>query len=257
MPSNVFKSQHLSNSMEFQDSSPPSNVFVFAGMSGLSSNFGMPVSMYSGQAAVAQTAMSMSSMPGGSSLFFCFKSILVYLLFVFVFSRHVSDVRHVGSRFSSHFSSDQFLPGIVCVFLVYCICVFHVHLLYLSISCVWNSFPGLFLPPRLRNAQLSHRGHDLVRLRPQVLFKVFLLLDKLKYISVFHDMYLDCFLSGKHKHVIMWQRFAAPTCPSKKLVARFRRRTQIERAGKCFSDNCSDFCRRWYRHDLYPNASLD
>ena len=79
MPSNVFKSQHLSNSIEFQDSSLPANVFVFAGMSGLSSNFGMPVSMYSGQAAVAQTAMSMSSMPGGSSLYFCFRSIPLYL----------------------------------------------------------------------------------------------------------------------------------------------------------------------------------
>ena len=134
MPSNVFKSQHLSNSMEFQDSSLPANVFVFAGMSGLSSNFGMPVSMYSGQAAVAQTAMSMSSMPGGSSLFFCFKSIPLYLYLYL--TRHVSDVRHVGSRFSSHFSSDQFLPGIVCVLLFYCICVFHMYLLYLSISCV-------------------------------------------------------------------------------------------------------------------------
>ena len=73
------KVTHLSNSMEFQDSSLPANVFVFAGMSGLSSNFGMPVSMYSGQAAVAQTAMSMSSMPGGSSLYFCFRSIPLYL----------------------------------------------------------------------------------------------------------------------------------------------------------------------------------
>ena len=177
MPSNVFKSHHLSNSMEFQDSSLPVNVFVFAGMSGLSSNFGMPVSMYSGQAAVAQTAMSMSSMPGGSSLYFCFKSIPVYLWICIWFSRHVSDVRHVGSRFSSHFSSDQFLPGIVCVFLFYCmVCVY-----FLCIFCIWVFlvfeifFPGLFLTPRLRYAQLSHRGHDLVRLRPQGLFKVFLL----------------------------------------------------------------------------------
>ena len=120
------KVTHLSNSMEFQDSSLPVNVFVFAGMSGLSSNFGMPVSMYSGQAAVAQTAMSMSSMPGGSFLYFCFRSIPVYLYLYF--TRHVSDVRHVGSRFSSHFSSDQFLPGIVCV-------LFLLHFLYLCISC--------------------------------------------------------------------------------------------------------------------------
>ena len=78
-----------------------------------------------------------------------------------------------------------------------CVCVFYVHLLCLSFSCIWKSFPGLFLTPRLRYAQLSHRGHDLVRLRPQVLFKVFLLLDKLKYNSVFHDTYIECFLSGK------------------------------------------------------------
>ena len=52
---------------------------------------------------------------------------------VFVFSRHVSDVRHVGSRFSSHFSSDQFLPGIVCVLLFYCmVCVY-----FLCIFCIW------------------------------------------------------------------------------------------------------------------------
>ena len=81
MPSNVFKSQHLSNSMEFQDSSLPANVFVFAGMSGLSSNFGMPVSMYSGQAAVAQTAMSMSSMPGGLKLYLFLIHACVFVFF--------------------------------------------------------------------------------------------------------------------------------------------------------------------------------
>ena len=114
MPSNVCKSLHLSNSMEFQDSSLPVNVFVFAGMSGLSSNFGMPVSMYSGQAAVAQTAMSMSSMPGGSSLYFCFRSIPLYLYLYFLGMSPMSAMSAAGLAATS--AATNSYPVCLCIF---------------------------------------------------------------------------------------------------------------------------------------------
>ena len=92
-------------------------------------------------------------------------------------------------------------PVLFVYFLVYCICVFHVQLLYLSISCVWSSFLGLFLTPRLRYAQLSHRGHDLVHLGPQVLFKVFLLLAKLDIFQYFLTCTLSVFFQ---ENTSMW-----------------------------------------------------
>ena len=135
MPSNVFKSQHLFNTTEFQDSSLPANVFVFAGMSGLSSNFGMPVSMYSGQAAVAQTAMSMSSMPGGSSLYFCFESIPLYLYLYFLGMSPMSAMSAAGLAATS--AATNSYPVCLCTLvLLHGVCVFLVHLLYLSFSCI-------------------------------------------------------------------------------------------------------------------------
>lgn len=110
-------------------------------MSGLSSNFGMPVSMYSGQAAVAQTAMSMSSMPGKQLYVYLYLYLHIYtfpayLCFCLYSSsaRHVPDVGNVRGRIGSHLGR-------------------HHQLL---------SLPRLLLPPRLRHAQLRHRGHDLV-----------------------------------------------------------------------------------------------
>ena len=131
------KVTHLSNSMEFQDSSLPVNVFVFAGMSGLSSNFGMPVSMYSGQAAVAQTAMSMSSMPGGSSLYFYFKSIPVYLcicICIFLGMSPMSAMSAAGLAATS--AATNSYPVLFFFYCISCICVFHVYLLCLSFSCI-------------------------------------------------------------------------------------------------------------------------
>ena len=129
------KVTHLSNSMEFQDSSLPANVFVFAGMSGLSSNFGMPVSMYSGQAAVAQTAMSMSSMPGGSSLYFCFESIPLYLYLYFLGMSPMSAMSAAGLAATS--AATNSYPVCLCTLvLLHGVCVFLVHLLYLSFSCI-------------------------------------------------------------------------------------------------------------------------
>ena len=130
------KVTHLSNSMEFQDSSLPVNVFVFAGMSGLSSNFGMPVSMYSGQAAVAQTAMSMSSMPGGSSLYFCFKPIPVYLyLYLYFLGMSPMSAMSAAGLAATSAATNSY-PVLFVYFCFIAFVFFHVHLLYLSISCV-------------------------------------------------------------------------------------------------------------------------
>ena len=130
------KVTHLSNSMEFQDSSLPVNVFVFAGMSGLSSNFGMPVSMYSGQAAVAQTAMSMSSMPGGSSLYFYFKSIPVYLYLYFLGMSPMSAMSAAGLAATSAATNSYPVLFVYFFYCISCICVCHVYLLCLSFSCI-------------------------------------------------------------------------------------------------------------------------
>ena len=117
------KVTHLSNSMEFQDSSLPANVFVFAGMSGLSSNFGMPVSMYSGQAAVAQTAMSMSSMPGGSSLYFCFESIPVYLYLYFLGMSPMSAMSAAGLAATSAATNSYPVLFVYSCFIAWGVCI--------------------------------------------------------------------------------------------------------------------------------------
>ena len=155
MPSNV---THLSNSMEFQDSSLPVNVFVFAGMSGLSSNFGMPVSMYSGQAAVAQTAMSMSSMPGGSSLNFCFKSIPVYLcICIFLGMSPMSAMSAAGLAATSAATNSYPVLFVYSCFIAWCWCVF--------ISCASFVFE-FFLYLKIFSRSLPHPSPPLCTTQP-------------------------------------------------------------------------------------------
>ena len=97
--------------------------------------------MYSGQAAVAQTAMSMSSMPGLYLMYFHSNCISVYItrlrcicvcICISSSTRYVPDVGDVSGRVGSDLRGHQLL------------------------------LPGLLLPPRLRHAQFRHRGHDLV-----------------------------------------------------------------------------------------------
>ena len=163
----------------------------------------------------------------------------IFRVFAIVLStRHVPDVRNVSCGAGGHLGCHQLLPGLHHQIVIFS----DFHQLLLAFLLPTNHIPniqiiiilGLILSPRLRDAQLSHRSHDLVHhehgLRPHARCDfVFAFVLFLFGFSAFIYLCFRSMLGRDHVtkfHSIYFFSSFLETCPQMK---QFLRRSQVRR----------------------------